>query len=373
MKLKSLINIVYFTSTRADFDITKDLLKLIDQDEAFKLTVIVSGTHLQESYGLSYLDIKLCNFKNVIILEDNITTNTQKDIALNFSRGCEKLSSILYDLQPNLLMILGDRYETLACASIATILNVPVLHFHGGEKTLGSLDNKFRHAISSLASFHLVATDSAKQNLINLGIELNSIINIGSLSLANIENLNLFTKNQLLEKYNLPNKKLGILTLHPETNKPEEYNLNLLNSVIRFINKQDVFFIITSSNHDYLGEKFNIELKNYANLNPNKALFIPNLGKRAYFSVLSHFDYVLGNSSSAIIEAPIFQITIINIGNRQEGRSRNEDIINLKIEQLETFNLEFIYESSKNNKLEFVPANLSKVLQIIKTQDFYIR
>ena len=366
MKKKILI----FTSTRADYGLMKKLILLMKKQKSFLTKLMATGTHFDKNFGNTYQEI----IKDKIKIDFKVKVKIGGDRAWHasnyFSKLSEKLNYILsHKFKPDLIILLGDRFEILSVASICKIYNIPICHLHGGETTKGSNDDKIRHAISKLSSLHFVSHHNYRKKLIKMGEDPNYIFNFGALGLNNINSFKL-KKREVQNKLKLSfDKKTFILTLHPETlNQTTNFTLTNLFSALKKFKK--INFIFTCPNMDVDHKKIILEIKRFVRKNKNSYYF-ESLGKNLYFSLLKYIDGVIGNSSSGIIEVPSFNIPTINIGNRQKGRLQSRTIFNANnrseniyklIKKIVNKNIKF----KGNNNIYFKKFTEEKIIKIIK-------
>ncbi len=322
--------ICVITSTRADYGLLEPLIGQIESDKDLTLQLVVTGTHLLEEFGNTYEEIEK-KFK----IDKKITMDLSKDTSIVISKSMAKLQSDMSDafvaLQPDIVVILGDRYEMLSVAISAMILNIPIAHIHGGESTEGAQDEAIRHSITKMSHIHFCATKVYKDRIIQLGENPQTVHNVGSLGVENIKNSKLLTKEEFEKSIGFTlGKKNLLITFHPTTlelqNSAEQFQeiLDALDAL------EDTSFIFTKANADTNGKNINAMIDAYVLNNPLKSTCHTSLGKLRYLSALQFVDGVVGNSSSGIIEAPSFNIATINIGDRQKGRERAKSILDVK-------------------------------------------
>lgn len=314
------------SGTRAEYGLLYPLIKKINEDENLLLQLVVTGTHTDKRFGETYKQIEFQIDKKI----DLNLQSSQESIAISMGIAQIKFAKYLKKSQPDLLLVLGDRFEIFAIVATAVTMNIPIAHIHGGELTYGAIDDAFRHSITKMSHLHFTSTQEYKNRVIQLGENPQYVHNVGSLGVENIKSLHLLSKNEIEEKLNLQFRKKNILvTYHPETisNKnPIEQIKELLEATKAY---PDILFIFTKANADFGGIQINQIIEDYVTQNENMVLY-DSLGQINYFSVLKIVDCVLGNSSSGIIEVPSFKIPTINIGHRQKGRTQCESIINTK-------------------------------------------
>ena len=327
--------IIAVTSSRADFFIQKELVKELKKKANLKL--IVTGTHFSRKHGMTYKEIKNQNIKidyKIDVFRNKKKVINQTEIA---SKILLKSAEILNDFKPDVILILGDRFEMHAIASSALILRVPIVHIHGGELTSGAFDDALRHSITKMSHVHIVAHDTYKKRIIQMGENPNSVFSVGSLSIDNIKKIKLLSKIELENKLNIKfkNKNL-IVTFHPTTLKKGSGLVEISNLLKTLKKLRDTLVIFTTNNIDPEADIIMKAIAKEVKISKNFYLF-PSLGQQIYFSILNTFDGVIGNSSSGIIEAPSFNIGIINIGNRQSGRFRASQIIDCDVDSKSIF------------------------------------
>ncbi len=315
------------TSSRADYGLLFHLLKKIKKSPFLDLQLIVSGSHLSQQHGMTLNEIKNDGFTidaSVSIIQEN---DSHLDISRAVSDGIIGFSEAYERLSPDLVLMLGDRYEILACAIAATIANLPIVHLHGGEITEGAQDEAFRHSITKMAHLHFVAAKPYMERVIQLGENPKSVFCYGGLGVDAIRHTSLMSREELAKELNADlNKKALLITFHPvtlERLKSYEQMKSLLLILSEFSNFTIIF---TMPNADIDGSKIATQIEAFVNNNDNTHYF-KSLGQQKYYSCLYHFDAVIGNSSSGLLEAPSFKIPTINIGSRQDGRIRAKNII----------------------------------------------
>ncbi|WP_270969040.1 UDP-N-acetylglucosamine 2-epimerase [Campylobacter upsaliensis] len=325
--------IALVSATRAEWYLLWNLAKELEKDEGIELLLLVTGAHLSESFGNTYKEIeKDFNITHKIpILENN---DDKLSLAKSLAVAVSAFAEAFETLKPDAVVILGDRYEMLGVASAALMMHIPIIHLCGGELTLGAIDDSIRHSISKMASLHFVSTKAYKKRLMQLGEEKKRIFNVGSLAGENVKKLKLLSKKELESELDLSLKNFLLITYHSET-------LNLQNTkkevqiLLDFLDTlKDITLIFTKANADENGLLINQALKNYCLKNSHKAKLFDNLGALKYLSALKHAKAVVGNSSSGICESGFFKTPCINIGDRQKGRIRGDNIIDCKMKDL---------------------------------------
>ena len=318
------------TSTRAEYGLLYWLLKEIEADSELKLQLIVTGMHLSPEFGLTYKEIEK-EFKIDKKIEILSSSHTSLDICAEMARVYEKFAPALAELKPDILVLLGDRYEIFGVAGVASIMQIPIAHIHGGETTQGAFDEAFRHSITKMSHIHFAATNEYANRIIQLGEEPSRVFNIGGTSIENIKKLNLLNKDEFEKsiKFKLAKKNI-LITFHPVTlensGAREQFN-ELLNALDEL---EETNFIFTKANSDTDGDVINKMIDEYVSENSQKAVAFASLGQLRYLSAIKFVDIVLGNSSSGLLEVPSFKKATINIGDRQKGRARASSVIDVR-------------------------------------------
>lgn len=317
------------TGTRAEYGLLKPLIDQIVSARQWELKLLVTGAHLSPEFGLTYRQIEQDGLKIDAKVEMLLSSDTSEGIVKSMGLGMIGFADALKNLQPDLLIILGDRYEMLALASASLIFRVPIIHLHGGEITEGAYDDSIRHAITKLSHFHFTSTEEYRKRVIQLGENPDYVFNVGAIGLDNIITLDLMDKNELESSLQLKFLKYNYqVTFHPATldsvSAAEQFK-ELLNAVEL---QEESFFVFTKANADTDGRIINEMIDNYVNLHPETSATFSSLGTLRFLSLVKFCDAIIGNSSSGIIEAPSLQTTTINIGDRQKGRIQAKSVIN---------------------------------------------
>jgi GDP/UDP-N,N'-diacetylbacillosamine 2-epimerase (hydrolysing) len=367
---RSAMNIAVLTSSRADYGIYLPLLKKLKIDAFFKLKIIAFGTHLSESHGKTINHIQDDGFEVAYRIE----TLPCADSPAGISKGIGKTVYAFAEQwgkiknETDLILCLGDRYEMFAAVSAAIPFNIPIAHLHGGETTLGAIDNAFRNSITCMSKFHFASTQNHANRVADIIGTKNGVYNVGALSLDNMNDIKILNKQEFKEKFNIELREPVLITFHPETIDYEknEYLINELTAALNIPGKQ---IIITMPNADTMGNLIRAKLIDFARNKPDVIIF-ESLGTQGYFSCMKHCAFVLGNSSSGIIEAASFGKHVINLGKRQLGREAGENVINCEIntkkisETMEEVN-KFPKPGNKNNYGDGKTAD--KIISILKS------
>ena len=339
--------ILFLTGTRADFGKIKSLIQSLEQHSNFEVFVFVTGMHLQWEYGYTLLEIERCNFSNVYTF-GNHTHETTMDLTL--AKTIEGLSEYIKNVNPNLIVVHGDRVETLAGAIVGSLNNILVAHIEGGEIS-GTVDELIRHSVSKLSHIHFVSNIEAARRLEQMGEIDKSIFVIGSPDIDLMFSKDLPTLAEVKEYYEIPFKDYGVAMFHPVTTEAEDMKEYVQNFVQALL-KDDHNFVVIYPNND-LGSSF--ILKEYMKLKENERFrVIPSLRFEYFLSLLKEAQFIIGNSSAGIREAPYYNKAIINIGTRQQNRSRQSHIVNVGYDE------NSILESLKNIQKNKIIAEPSK-------------
>ena len=324
------------TGTRAEYGLLKPLMDKIKGDADFTLQLLVTGAHLSPEFGLTYKQIEADGYPIDAKVEMLLSSDTPEGITKSMGLGMVGYADALKQLQPDLLIILGDRYEMLAVALTALIFRIPIAHIHGGEITEGAYDDAIRHSITKMSVLHFTSTEVYRKRVIQLGEQPERVFNVGAIGLDNFKSLTLLTKDQLEKELNIRFKKYNYLVgFHPETLFKQSVK-EQFEELLKAINKQnDSFFIFTKANADTDGRIVNQMMERYVQENPDRAVLFTSLGSLRYLSIMRQATAVVGNSSSGILEAPFAKKATINIGDRQKGRIMPESIINCSVDQEE--------------------------------------
>lgn len=314
--------ILFLTGTRADFGKIKSLISILEVQPEFEVFVFVTGMHLQQEYGYTVLEIERCGFKNLYTFE-NHTHETTMDLTL--AKTIEGLSGYVKEIQPDLIVVHGDRVETLAGAIVGSLNNILVAHIEGGEVS-GTVDELIRHSVSKLSHIHFVSNDDAAKRLIQLGEINSSIFVIGSPDIDVMFSEELPSLERVKDYYQIPFEKYAIVMFHPVTTEVNEM-ANYVDNFMSALLQDHHNYVVIYPNND-LGSQTIIERYIALKANPRFRIF-PSLRLEYFLTLLKNSQFIIGNSSAGIREAPYYGIPIINIGTRQHNRAVHADIINV--------------------------------------------
>lgn len=315
------------TGTRAEYGLLYWLMKGIELDNELQLQTIVTGMHLSPEFGLTYKEIEK---EFIIDKKVEMLLSSDSSVAVSKSMGLAQISfaDAYEELQPDLLIVLGDRYEIFSATAAAMIAKIPVVHLHGGETTEGAFDESIRHSITKMSHLHFTATDLYRNRVIQLGEQPSRVFNVGGMGIENIKRLPLMNKEAFEKSIGFSlNKRNIVVTFHPVTleNRSAKKQFQTLLDVIDEL--EDTTVIFTKANSDTDGRVINAMIDDYVAKNGKTCVGFTSLGQLRYLSSLQYVDAMVGNSSSGLIEAPSFKIGTINIGDRQKGRIMADSVI----------------------------------------------
>ena len=326
--------ICIITGSRAEYGLLSRVMRLIQEEPDMQLQIIATNMHLSVEYGETYKEIEADGFvidRKIPILSSSDTANAT---AKSVGTGMIGFADAYEELQPDMIMVLGDRYEILAAVSAALFYKIPVIHIHGGEITEGAYDDAIRHAVTKMAHVHFTSTEAYRRRVIQMGENPDSVFYVGALGCDNIRNVPLMSKAELEKSLNFALDRNTILvTFHPvtmETNTAESQLKELLSAIDTFENLRILF---TLPNSDTDGRIIIQLIKKYVAENSHKSIWFSSLGAIRYLSTLQYIGAVVGNSSSGVIEVPSFHIPTINIGDRQKGRIAAASVLHCKPER----------------------------------------
>jgi GDP/UDP-N,N'-diacetylbacillosamine 2-epimerase (hydrolysing) len=343
------------TGSRADYGLLRSVMQGIKNDPNLIIQVIATGMHLSPTFGLTYREIESDGFFIDEKVEVITEIDTPEEISQSIAKGITGCAKAFNRLEPDLILLLGDRYEIFSAAIAAHVALIPIAHIHGGELTGGALDEAFRHSISKMSSLHFVAAEEYKKRLIQLGENPKNIYLAGGLGVDSIKKHKLLNKHELENKLNIKflDKSL-LITFHPVTLDIESSEFQFKELLKALSNFKDTTLIFTMPNADTGGRKLINMVEEFVIENKNAKAFT-SLGQLLYFSCILNMDGVVGNSSSGVIEVPSFKKATVNIGDRQLGRLQAESIINCKPLKKDILNaIEKLYSSSFQTLLDRV-------------------
>lgn len=322
------------TSSRADYGIYLPLLNKIKNDDFFELEIIAFGTHLSRSHGYTLKDIEKDKYNYIHKISCLISNDDEESIASSYGVTVLKFADFWQIHKYDLVFCLGDRFEMSAAVQAGIPFGVKFAHLHGGEITLGAIDNIYRHQISLASTFHFTATDIFAEKVSNLIDSSQNIFTTGSLSLNDIKSFTPIERQMFFEKFDIPEEEFILVTFHPETMSWQDnfqYAEEMKNA-LKEISKNS-FIIITMPNADTQGSIYREAIEKLKREVPHRILLIENFGKANYFSAMYYASILVGNTSSGILEAASFGKYVVNVGDRQKGRAQSKNVINCKFEE----------------------------------------
>ena len=316
------------TGTRAEYGLLYWLMKEIQEDPDLELQIIATGMHLSPEFGLTYRQIEKDGFKIDRKIEMLLSSDTAVGITKAMGLAYIGFAEAFDELKPDLVVLLGDRFETFCAAGSSCVARKPIAHLHGGESTEGAIDEAFRHAITKMSHLHFTATEEYRNRIIQLGEDPIRVFNVGGLGIDNIRNLKLLSREEFEDsiKFKLGPKNL-MITFHPVTLEHFTAGLQFQNVLDALDELDSTRFLFTKPNADTEGRLITEMIDDYVSRNSHKAIAFVSLGQMRYLSAMQFLDAIVGNSSSGLTEAPTFKIGTINIGDRQGGRIKAESVI----------------------------------------------
>ncbi|MEL4429220.1 UDP-N-acetylglucosamine 2-epimerase [Shewanella mangrovisoli] len=366
------------TATRAEYGLLKPLLHEIEKDQDLTLQLVATGTHLSPEFGYTLKEIETDRYP--IAKKVEILLSSDSSIGVSKSMGLAQISfsEVYDDLQPDIVVVLGDRYELLPIVLAANVANIPVAHISGGELTEGVLDEMFRHAITKLSHLHFTAIESYRNRVVQMGESPERVFTVGEIGLDNLRTMQFMSKEEL--EINLGRKLFSknlLVTYHPDTTDNLDSIVASFKTILEALDElKDTLLIFTKANSDRGGRKINDMIDKYVSINEDRSISFTSLGQKRYLSLLNYIDAIIGNSSSGIVETPSFKLPSINIGSRQQGRIRAKSTIDVDCE-LDSIrqSIKKIYSSEFINEIKGVinpydkGASGKKVKDILKEYD----
>lgn len=361
------------TGSRAEYGILRGLMWAIKNDPALTLQIIATNQHLSKLQGETYHEIEYDGFTidYKVFMADDSALDNANTTAKAIGHGVCGFADAFDVLTPDLLLILGDRYEMLAVASTALVYKIPIAHLHGGEITEGAFDDAIRHAITKMSHLHFTSTEAYRRRVIQLGELPERVFNVGALGVENVMKTSFMSKDEIEQSLGFQmTDKCFLCTYHPVTLSNMSSEKQVLNLLQALDDYEDYHIIFTYSNSDTNSQIIIKRIQEYVDNNRGRCMFIPSLGQRRYFSVLKFMRAVIGNSSSGIIEVPSFGIPTLDIGDRQKGRIAAESVIHCGCSTDEIRNglKELLAFRSKNiDNPYYKEGTCEAILNVVKT------
>lgn len=321
-------HIAIVSSTRADWGLLSPVAKALEGNEDVKVSIIATNMHLDASRGMTINEIRADGFEPIAQVAMSYKSDGEVDTAEAMGVHLSEMAKVLGEIRPDILLLLGDRFEMLAVASAATMLHIPIAHISGGEITMGAIDDNIRHAISKLSSLHFATTEKHRSRLIAMGEQPENVVNTGALGVWNMTHAEMLDRDELERSlgFSFEGKTL-LVTYHPATNDkvaPAERFGALLEAMDRH---SDCKVIITYPNNDPNSAEIIAMIERYSQRRGEEVLAVPSLGALRYRSALQYVSAVIGNSSSGVVEVPSAGVPVVNIGIRQQGRTVSPAVI----------------------------------------------
>lgn len=319
------------TGTRAEYGLLSRLMRMIKESNNTQLQVVATNMHLSPKYGNTYKEIEADGFvidRRVPII-DETAPNDSHSTVLEMSRALSGFADAYSELKPDLLVVLGDRYEILAAAAAALIMRIPIAHISGGDVTEGAFDDAIRHSITKMSQLHFPSTEEYRKRVIQLGEQPDRVFNVGALGVENIKKMPLMGKEEIEKEIDFKiNNNTILVTYHPVTLGNRTAKDDIEDFVSALEERKDVQVIFTMPNSDTGGQFIVDAINDFVAKNPERSKAFKSLGVVRYLSVMSQVAAVVGNSSSGLVEVPSFGIPTLNIGDRQKGRLAAESVYN---------------------------------------------
>ena len=368
--------ICIITSSRADYGLLRNLIKKLYKSKRLKYHLSITGTHLSFKHGYTLKEI----------LKDKTLVNTKLDIlnyddsdlgiSKSFSQGVVKFSKLFKKFKPDIIIILGDKFEIFSAAVAATLNKIPITHIHGGEETVGAIDNVIRHSITKMSHIHFTSTIDYKKRVVQMGENPKHVFNVGALGLEDIKNFNFKTKKYFEKKYNINfNRKTILVCFHPVTLEPKTETIYIKKILSSLRNFKNINIIFTSPNADHGYKNIEKKIRLFSEKRKN-CFYIKSFGRDDFLSCLKLSSLILGNSSSGIIEAPSLKTISINLGERQKGRIKSKSVIDSAIEKqvIEKLIKKYLYKKVAKTKNYFYnpyfkQGSSEKILRVLENTD----
>lgn len=363
--------ICFVTGTRAEYGLLKPVMSRLKENPNAEIQIVVTGSHLSPEFGLSYQEIEKDGFEINKKVEILLSSDSQIGVAKSMGLTMISFSEVFVDLSPDMVVVLGDRYEIFSATATAYTLGIPVAHISGGEVTEGALDDGFRHSITKMSRLHFTSNDCYRNRVIQLGESPETVFNVGDLGVENSVSLKKMSQKELSKSLGFDVRKpFFLFTYHPETMIGESAGKSI-RSILEVLDLFPQYNIIfTKANADAAGREINQAIADYVDVNSDRAVLFESLGRLRYLSAMSYCRVVIGNSSSGIVEAPSLGVPTVNIGDRQKGRLMAKSIISCKVEKEAIFSAitEVIASNWDKERFENPYGDGQNVSQKIETQ-----
>jgi len=322
-------SICIVTGSRAEYGLLRPLIELIHKDKELNLQIVATGMHLSHEFGYTYKEIERDGFKIDEKIETLLSSDTSIGISKSMGLTVISFAECYSRLSPDMVVVLGDRYEAFAATIAASVAKIPVAHLHGGETTEGAFDEAFRHSITKMSYLHFTSTEEYRRRVIQLGEHPSRVFNVGAIGIDNIKRLQLLSKEEVETRINfILDKPYVMVTFHPVTLENNTSGDQFKELLVALDSFKDLKIIFTKANSDTDGRVINYLIDEYVAQNSDRSIAFTSMGILKYLSAMKTCAAVIGNSSSGIIEAPSFDVPTINIGDRQRGRIQSASTIN---------------------------------------------
>ena len=365
------------TGTRAEYGLFFPIMKKIQSSDYLELQVVATTMHFSEEFGNTYKQIEKDGFFIDEKIENLLSSDTKGSIAKSTGLATILLSDAFSRLDPDVVLVLGDRFETHAAATTAMLMNIPIAHIHGGEITEGAVDEKIRHSITKMSSLHFTSTDEYRNRVIQMGEFVDTVFSVGAPGIDNIVNMNLLSKSELEDELEWKiNRTTALFTFHSETlsktNSREE-----IKEILKIIDKSNLNILFTYANSDDGGRAINNEIEKFALKDKDRYRVVKSLGQLKYLSAMKQLDIVIGNTSSGIIESASFQKPVINIGCRQSGRLQSGNVINSTVGNLmesinQALSEDFLENLKQKKNIYGDGGAASKIVDLLKCKEISV-
>lgn len=358
------------TSSRADYGIYFPLLQKLKDDSFFEMEIIAFGTHLSKNHGYTLIDVEKGGYKCIHKISSLISNDDEQSIASSYGLTVLKFAEFWQNNKYDLVFCLGDRFEMSAAIQAGIPFGVKFAHIHGGETTLGAIDNVYRHQISLASMLHFTATETFSKKVTSLIDNSENVYAVGSLSLNDLKKFVPIDKMLFFEKFNIPDEDFALVTFHPETISLQD-NVGYANAMKNALSKiaENLFVIITMPNADTQGSIYREAIENLKRELPNRILLIENFGKANYFSAMYYSKILIGNTSSGILEAASFGKYVVNVGDRQKGRGQSNNILNCEFEEnaiISSVNKAINLNNYNGGNIYFKEGVADNIIRIVK-------
>ncbi|MDE6397597.1 MAG: UDP-N-acetylglucosamine 2-epimerase (hydrolyzing) [Muribaculaceae bacterium] len=381
--MKRPLKIALVTTTRADWGILAPLARALECHDDVRLTVLVGNMHLLPKFGMTVNEIEKENFNDVRRLETNVPSDDDTAYANALLTGAmtEAAARAFREAEPDMVLLLGDRFETLGIATAAAIMTIPIVHLHGGEISAGANDDSFRHAISKLATLHFTATERSRDRLLAMGEQPDRVFHVGALGVTNALTIPVMTLDEInssLDGFVIEPDRTILVTYHPVTLDPDGRDpIRQLNELLDAFDRfPELKILFTYPNNDAGGRRIIDRIEEYGAANPGRVKVVPSLGQRRFLSTLRYVKAMVGNSSSGILEVPSAGAVTIDIGTRQLGRERAASVVNVPVEADsiarvigEVLSGKILPLSDPEDNPYYRPDTLERMVEIFTTAD----